>query len=65
MLTPEGLEHCRLPSRGSGLRGFAGAFAPGADMGRDGCSLNGIVRHPYDLWKARYTITSAGTRAAT
>ncbi|MFC8094407.1 hypothetical protein [Streptomyces sp. NPDC057301] len=35
--------------------GFAGAFAPGADMGRDGCSLNGIVRHPYDLWRVRYT----------
>ncbi|MFJ8632686.1 hypothetical protein [Streptomyces sp. NPDC093568] len=35
--------------------GFAGAFAPGADMGRDGCSLQGIRRHPYDLWSARYT----------
>ncbi|MGP3942957.1 MULTISPECIES: hypothetical protein [Streptomyces] len=28
---------------------------PGADMGRDGCSLRGIVRHPYDLWSVRYT----------
>ncbi|MFI6015120.1 hypothetical protein ACIBAG_41195 [Streptomyces sp. NPDC051243] len=35
--------------------GFVGAFAPAADMGRDGCSLQGIVRHPYDLWSARYT----------
>ena len=28
---------------------------PGVDMGRDGCCLYGIVRHPYDLWSARYT----------
>ncbi|WP_031479652.1 hypothetical protein [Streptomyces bicolor] len=35
--------------------GFVGSFAPGADMGRDGCSLQGIVRRPYDLWSARYT----------
>ncbi|MFI6933380.1 hypothetical protein [Streptomyces sp. NPDC050287] len=28
---------------------------PGADMGRDGCSLHGMVRHPYDLWSVRYT----------
>ncbi|WP_208614779.1 hypothetical protein [Streptomyces regalis] len=35
--------------------GFVGGFAPGADMGRDGCSLHGIVRHPYDLWKVRHT----------
>jgi hypothetical protein len=24
-------------------------------MGRYGCSLYGIVRHPYDLWCVRYT----------
>ncbi|MCL8015197.1 hypothetical protein [Streptomyces sp. AS02] len=35
--------------------GFAGGFAPGADMGRDGCSLQGILRHPYELWSVRYT----------
>ncbi|MDO0913294.1 hypothetical protein QQM39_21320 [Streptomyces sp. DT2A-34] len=35
--------------------GFVGAFAPGADMGRDCCSLYGILRHPYELWKVRYT----------
>jgi hypothetical protein len=28
---------------------------PGADMGRDGCSLHGTVRHPYELWRVRYT----------
>ncbi|MFF8594018.1 hypothetical protein ACF061_21735 [Streptomyces sp. NPDC015220] len=28
---------------------------PGADLGRDGCSLHGIVRHPYDPWRVRYT----------
>ncbi|MEV7505852.1 hypothetical protein [Streptomyces sp. NPDC093018] len=28
---------------------------PGVDMGRDGCSLHDIVRHPYDLWRVRYT----------
>ncbi|WP_037681930.1 hypothetical protein [Streptomyces cellulosae] len=28
---------------------------PGADLGPDGCSLHGLVRHPYDLWSARYT----------
>ncbi|MFE9020717.1 hypothetical protein ACFYNL_19440 [Streptomyces sp. NPDC007808] len=37
------------------LGALAGAAQPGADMGRDGCSLQGIVRHPYDLWKVRYT----------
>ncbi|CAL9332733.1 hypothetical protein [Streptomyces sp. enrichment culture] len=35
--------------------GFVGGFAPGADMGRDGCSLRGIVRDPYELWSVRYT----------
>ncbi|WP_329390119.1 hypothetical protein OG625_38255 [Streptomyces sp. NBC_01351] len=35
--------------------GVAGGFAPGADMGRDGCSLQGIVRHPYEPWSVRYT----------
>ncbi|MEU5952037.1 hypothetical protein [Streptomyces sp. NPDC047525] len=35
--------------------GLAGAFAPGADMGRDGCSLQGILRHPYEHWSVRYT----------
>ncbi|WP_328404881.1 hypothetical protein OHS70_36780 [Streptomyces sp. NBC_00390] len=35
--------------------GFVGAFATGADMGRDGCSLHGILRHPYELWSVRYT----------
>ncbi|MEU9976239.1 hypothetical protein [Streptomyces sp. NPDC051014] len=28
---------------------------PGADMGRDGCSLYGLVRHPYEPWRVRYT----------
>ncbi|MGH3309545.1 MAG: hypothetical protein ACRDP3_03010 [Streptomyces sp.] len=28
---------------------------PGADMGRDGCSLHGILRRPYEPWSARYT----------
>ncbi|ELS53210.1 hypothetical protein [Streptomyces viridochromogenes] len=35
--------------------GFIGAFEPRADMGRDGCCLYGLVRHPYDLWSVRYT----------
>ncbi|MGX1914668.1 hypothetical protein ACWIID_38470 [Streptomyces phaeochromogenes] len=35
--------------------GFVGAFGPAADMGRDGCSLHGILRHPYEPWLARYT----------
>lgn len=35
--------------------GFVGGFAAGADMGRDGCSLHGILRHPYELWSVRYT----------
>jgi hypothetical protein len=35
--------------------GFVGAFATGAETGRDGCSLHGILRHPYELWEARYT----------
>ncbi|MFI8192087.1 hypothetical protein ACIF8T_25440 [Streptomyces sp. NPDC085946] len=28
---------------------------PGADVGRDGCSLQGTLRHPYEPWSARYT----------
>ncbi|MFD7409285.1 hypothetical protein ACFV7R_43155 [Streptomyces sp. NPDC059866] len=35
--------------------GLVGGFAPGADMGRDGCSLRGILRHPYEPWSVRYT----------
>ncbi|MFG2134648.1 hypothetical protein ACGFNV_43775 [Streptomyces sp. NPDC048751] len=35
--------------------GIIGAAQPGADMGRDGCSLHGIRRHPYEPWKVRYT----------
>lgn len=35
--------------------GFVGFGQPGGDMGRDGCSLHGIVRRPYDLWNVRYT----------
>ncbi|MFE4634468.1 hypothetical protein ACFRJ1_13990 [Streptomyces sp. NPDC056773] len=35
--------------------GFVGAFAAGGDMGRDGCSLTGTLRRPYELWSARYT----------
>lgn len=32
-----------------------GGFAHGAVMGREGCSLQGIVRHPYEPWSVRYT----------
>ncbi|MFE0132518.1 hypothetical protein ACFWY6_13245 [Streptomyces sp. NPDC059037] len=35
--------------------GLVGSFAPGSDMGRDGCSLYGILRHPYEHWSVRYT----------
>lgn len=35
--------------------GVVGGFAHGADMGRDDCSLRGIVRHPYEPWSVRYT----------
>lgn len=35
--------------------GIVAAAQPGADMGPDGCSLYGILRHPYELWKVRYT----------
>ncbi|MFG2024306.1 hypothetical protein [Streptomyces sp. NPDC048825] len=35
--------------------GFVGLGQPGADMGRDGCSLYGIRRHPYEPWSVRYT----------
>jgi hypothetical protein len=35
--------------------GLGAASRSGADMGRDGCSLYGTLRHPYDLWRVRYT----------
>ncbi|WP_037669870.1 hypothetical protein [Streptomyces griseus] len=35
--------------------GIIAAAEPRADMGRDGCSLHGILRHPYELWSVRYT----------
>ncbi|MGW2271467.1 hypothetical protein [Streptomyces yangpuensis] len=34
--------------------GFVSAFAT-ADWGRDGCSLQGDLRHPHEAWSARYT----------
>ncbi|MEV7323828.1 hypothetical protein [Streptomyces sp. NPDC093970] len=37
---------------------------PGADMGRDGCSLHGTVRHPYEPWRVRYTHHQRGYKGA-
>ncbi|GAA1574708.1 hypothetical protein ACIQV2_32565 [Streptomyces globosus] len=34
--------------------GFVAA-ARNADWGRDGCSLQGNLRHPYERWSVRYT----------
>jgi hypothetical protein len=35
--------------------GIFGGFQPRADFGRDGCSLHGIRRDPYEPWSVRYT----------
>lgn len=35
--------------------GFVGFGQPGGDMGRDGCSLYGILRRPSEPWSVRYT----------
>lgn len=36
--------------------GVVGALGGGhMDTGRSGCSVGGILRHPYDLWSVNYT----------
>ncbi|MET9545099.1 hypothetical protein ABZY36_07270 [Streptomyces sp. NPDC006627] len=35
--------------------GFVGAFQPGVDTGRDGCSVHGILRRSHEQWSVRYT----------
>ncbi|GGU58327.1 hypothetical protein [Streptomyces lavendofoliae] len=41
--------------QGTAGGGFVGAFQPGVDTGRDGCSLHGVLRRPREPWSVRYT----------